>query len=793
MSPLVAQVIKEDLHINTEITRFNQGLIEGLVAHGNYKIVERMEEWDCKGSLIEFLRGILVEELRTVKKAYNSRFPDWQVRLDESQPRKHSRDTTKKDYILSDWNLPEDNVSLLDDEERPFDINLEEIIARRDAASGASVISAENKQRLTASLERLFTHSKLFSIFENGTGQRWALFTIGSLGRLGTALKGNCDWNATVLTDLSNDLINKTLKTLAECLGGKLQENGSRLPTVIIGKEGDYKKVIRKSNGNLTGRLISMLKKFGVGSPERGFATIEAVSVNGQEDLNIDSEVPVERAHSRALIYTGPEDFSFQVGPNGILVAESHKGASQRLIEQLVNKVRSNGLVGFAEDRLYVVSRFLEKQKDHLIKAENINNHGLEKMVDDILPDTTRKKKKSWERKAFTISPLLMVLVPFIVLGAFGVHFWPQISPYIQQALQHYQVSIGASGLPQGVQNASFLPQMNILSKSLPNSLNLTGISPWTWSVASEALLWSIGIILGLSIILPIIIFGLAVGFKKYRAHSSLGDSGMYLFKMPETSKFRPGEPVLFAGCDTYIDGLEGYELGTLAEKVARTIEKAAKVYEKRTGKKAIVAALSYATRNKEAKELSPDSFVRYMEKAVEIVRERCPEINILGVTQADAAMRIEVFLDKTKSDSVPEGFPANVFVFPNSQSFEIAKDMMEFFKSCPAIGKESKLASKYLEELERIAESKQALIVVPESTNPRVLAAVERFLAKGLGEVVLLGKKSKIKSVAAKQKEKINIRGAEIIDPEKHPEEIRELVKRYCELQGLYGRAKKC
>ncbi|MCK4802484.1 carboxylating nicotinate-nucleotide diphosphorylase, partial [bacterium] len=364
---------------------------------------------------------------------------------------------------------------------------------------------------------------------------------------------------------------------------------------------------------------------------------------------------------------------------------------------------------------------------DTLTNSAGILDIGLDIHEPDSVFGSKRKSRKHSSRFKRSFGNIILVGITTIpaILGI-AYHYRTAISGIGAKLLQWF-VSIGAiRGLPWKFSAFSLLSPINILSKILPNSFNLVDIVPSTWSLESDALLWLIGIVLGLFISLPIVVVGLTVWFKKSKAPSSIADDrGMYLFKMPENSKFRPGEQILFAGCDTYVDTLKEDEIDTLAEKIAGVIEKAAKVYEKRTGKKAVVAALSYATTKKGAK-LSRDPYVLYMEKAVEIVKERCPDINILGVTQFDAAIRKKVFLDKTKLNSVPEGFPANVFVFPNLQSFETAKDMMDFFKSRPAIGKKSKLSSRYLEEFERIAKSKQTRIVIPESTNPRVLAAVE-------------------------------------------------------------------
>jgi len=87
--------------------------------------------------------------------------------------------------------------------------------------------------------------------------------------------------------------------------------------------------------------------------------------------------------------------------------------------------------------------------------AERLLKEG--KVPSGIKPPKALKTKNNFKR-AFIIIGLLGIVATVAVIGAFGVHYWPQISPYIQEALRHYRVSIGASGLPQVMQPVSVLP-----------------------------------------------------------------------------------------------------------------------------------------------------------------------------------------------------------------------------------------------------------------------------------------------------------------------------------------------
>ena len=149
------------------------------------------------------------------------------------------------------------------------------------------IVLSEEKERLITELRGLFERSDTLKLFENGSGYHWAVITVGSLGRLGTAIKGNCNWNAIVLSDMPDSLLEKSLSDLAARLNGNLQYGGGVLPTVVFGKDADYYDIFGKpgSNGNkFSCSLAALLKNYGIGSPAKGIATIEAVSVNGHDE-----------------------------------------------------------------------------------------------------------------------------------------------------------------------------------------------------------------------------------------------------------------------------------------------------------------------------------------------------------------------------------------------------------------------------------------------------------------------------------------------------------------------------
>ena len=75
--------------------------------------------------------------------------------------------------------------------------------------------------------------------------------------------------------------------------------------------------------------------------------------------------------------------------------------------------------------------------------------------------------------------------------------------------------------------------------------------------------------------------------------------------------------------------------------------------------------------------------------------------------------------------------------------------------------------------------------IVFTEGSDPRILEASSRLLAGYFLHPILVGKESEIMEAA--EKHGFNIRGAEIIDPDKY-EKMDEMVKQFCELRKSKG-----
>ncbi|MBW2044081.1 MAG: pyridoxal-phosphate dependent enzyme, partial [Deltaproteobacteria bacterium] len=368
LTPLVIEVMKQE-RFGFSLDTIPERLFDRLIEAGNFAIATRLQDYPFKTRVLKFARRMIEEELVKEIKQYYSERARWRDKFALDKPatyEKGENSVSKEDLQSSDISLDDSAAILTEDD--PYGI--EQRINERDSSAGVPLILKDKKKGLASRLGEFFASSGVFSRFKNGTEARWALFTIGSLGRLGTAEKDNCDWNGLLLTELDDEQIRGPLEELTQAFNGCLQEYGRRVPTLLIGKDGDYGRVLQSYDSNLIGELVRILKDFGVSSPKKGFATIEVVSVNGNKYLYPQSaETRVYDSHRRALSHIASEEYCFQAGTNGILVAESHKGVGKVLVDKLLSKVLAAGHNRFVSYKISLEERFLQEQRDHLRRA----------------------------------------------------------------------------------------------------------------------------------------------------------------------------------------------------------------------------------------------------------------------------------------------------------------------------------------------------------------------------------------------------------------------------------------
>ncbi|MDD5246923.1 MAG: ATP-binding protein, partial [Candidatus Omnitrophica bacterium] len=346
--PLIPEVIEIDLRITIDPDAKSFHLIEYLLERGSVAIFERMEQWptyDQPATIIAWFRSMIEEELWQAKKEYYDELEQspYAPSLDRVLPGENRRGVTEKEMI------PDRAASVVDQ------------VAAREAA-GLPIILGSKKENLLASLRRIFSTENVFRIFRNGKEYHCAIYVIGSLGNLGTAVVNHADLNLVVVSDAPENYLNFCMDRVAGLFQGELNYYREVVPVVVIGRSGAYRPMVKRLDepgycASFIGQFCSALRQARVGSDEKGFGTIEAVSVH--------PDTEVRRPHVRILAHVGVPEFVFRSGANGIMLLESAAGADLALRSQLWQKVRE-------ESRLEA-NVLLERIEDYFAQTQREN------------------------------------------------------------------------------------------------------------------------------------------------------------------------------------------------------------------------------------------------------------------------------------------------------------------------------------------------------------------------------------------------------------------------------------
>ncbi len=232
-----------------------------------------------------------------------------------------------------------------------------ETISDRDVISPTKTgllgetVMPEVKEELARAIERLLIDKGVAQRLEKVLGRPFALYLIGSMGRFRMALHDESDVNLILVTDAHDSLMESALEELMREMGGHIagkDEGGDSV--LLIGKEGKYDADRASGDG-----FVSLLDVFRIGSPEKGFASIEAVSVEnsrvgaimmqyagslredpvGQYEYASEEKLAVKTLMRLGANLIEPRKY-YGTGPNARLILESADGAGAALSEKLV-------------------------------------------------------------------------------------------------------------------------------------------------------------------------------------------------------------------------------------------------------------------------------------------------------------------------------------------------------------------------------------------------------------------------------------------------------------------------
>lgn len=148
--------------------------------------------------------------------------------------------------------------------------------------------------------------------------------------------------------------------------------------------------------------------------------------------------------------------------------------------------------------------------------------------------------------------------------------------------------------------------------------------------------------------------------------------SSFFLMVLPEFQGIRD-RPLIFADCAVNIDPSPA----ALADIALASLASAQRLLNEEPR----VAMLSFSTKGSAAHER-----IDRVTQALEIIHQRAPQANIDGELQADAALIQAVAAKKIKSDS-PVAGRANVLIFPDLDSGNIAYKLVQYLAGARAIG----------------------------------------------------------------------------------------------------------
>ena len=382
LQPLIVFVLEEELCEDILVASGTAGAdrVLELLAEGQLVLAEALRDESMPGGVMPYVRNRLSKALWERRRLY--RYEQQGIQYDSSgrSARVTSMDATREGPdggIMPSAGIsggdsmqprgPDEVVGATGGE---LTFGEEALIERRDRHSGRPVILRGDKIAVSHAVGEMFKSAGV----PNGvlSDVRWALFTTGSLGRLGTAIRGACDWNGVMIVDAPAARVQDALERIGAQLDTavELRDDGCGGTLKLAATEKRYRALEdRILSGTMRGlrqitqygddagdalleHLYALMSRFTIGGAERGLGSLTLIS--------LPALVQVPRG-----LWTG-DRITFEVQRNGFLATESATGIGEQLCRLLVARARALGVDEFMSARLRVEEEFLRTQRTHL-------------------------------------------------------------------------------------------------------------------------------------------------------------------------------------------------------------------------------------------------------------------------------------------------------------------------------------------------------------------------------------------------------------------------------------------
>ncbi|MFH1791856.1 MAG: hypothetical protein ABH885_07750, partial [Candidatus Omnitrophota bacterium] len=327
--PMTVRAVEGALHRPLDQV-FDQDLADYMVQEVWIKLLEKVRVWsaDSGQPLLGFAADIARELAREAKKDYDTFVTEDRHRAYSLQDKVTTSGNKGRDGEPADKTLFEGRPDELRQEWEVVDEPSEMLRAAVEeiaAKDGKDIIFEEEKQELISELrEFLLSKGLPETLRRHGIG-RFCLLVVGGLGHVGIGRRGG-DINMMFISDAPEENIRSALEEFHRVIGGEYFSGlDKRLPQIRLGKDGSYHAAIAGGNG-----FYDILMKYGIGSPEKGLASLVPVSSKG-----ITLHEPGEDPDGETDLHAFNCETFAELSGNARVVIESSPAVRDKLILQL--------------------------------------------------------------------------------------------------------------------------------------------------------------------------------------------------------------------------------------------------------------------------------------------------------------------------------------------------------------------------------------------------------------------------------------------------------------------------